>query len=38
MRFRIYFLHYHVIRESVTAAVTIATAVLFSYLVIYARF
>jgi len=36
--FRSYFLHYRAIRETVTAAVTIGTAVLFSYLILQARF
>jgi len=38
MGLRIYFLYYHVIREAVTAAVTIGTALLFTYLIVYARF
>jgi hypothetical protein len=33
-----YFLHYRAIRKAVTAAVTIGTAVLFSYLILQARF
>jgi hypothetical protein len=35
---RRYFLHYRVIREAVTVMVTIGTAVLFSYLILSARF
>jgi hypothetical protein len=38
MPFRKYFLHYHAIRKAVTAAVTIGTALLFSYLILQARF
>jgi hypothetical protein len=38
MPFRRYFLHYHLIREAVTAAVAIGTALLFGYLIVYARF
>jgi hypothetical protein len=38
MILRSYFLHYRAIRQAVTAAVTIGTAVLFSYLILQARF
>lgn len=38
MLFRSYFLHYRTIRKAVTATVTIGTAVLFSYLILQARF
>ena len=38
MLFRSYFLHYRAIREAVTAAVIVGTAVLFSYLILQARF
>ena len=38
MLLRSYFLHYRAIREAVTAAVTIGAALLFSYLIVYARF
>jgi hypothetical protein len=38
MPFRRYFLHYRAIREAVTFAVTIGTAVLFSYLILTVRF
>ena len=38
MLVRSYFLHYRAIRETVTAAVTIGTAVLFSYLILQTRF
>jgi len=38
MLFRSYFLHYRAIRETATAAVTIGIAVLFSYLILQARF
>ena len=38
MLFRSYFMHYRAIRKAVTAAVTIGTAVLFSYLILQAGF
>jgi hypothetical protein len=38
MLLRSYFLHYRAIRRAVTAAVTIGTAVLFSYLILQGRF
>lgn len=38
MGFRHYYLYYRVIRETVTAAVTIGTAVLLGYLIVNARF
>jgi hypothetical protein len=38
MLLRSYFLHYRAIREAVTAAATIGAALLFSYLIVYARF
>jgi hypothetical protein len=38
MFLRSYFLHYRAIREAITAAVTVGTAVLFSYLILQARF
>jgi hypothetical protein len=34
---RTYFLHYRVVREAVTTAVTIGTALLLSYLILWAR-
>jgi hypothetical protein len=38
MFLRRYFLHHRLIREGVTAVVTIGTALLFSYLILQARF
>jgi hypothetical protein len=38
MLLRSYYLHYRAIREAVTVAVTIGTALLFSYLILYTRF
>ena len=38
MLYRRYFLHYRLVRETVTAIVTIGTALLFSYLILQARF
>ena len=38
MLYRKYLLHYHLVRETVTAIVTIGTALLFSYLILQARF
>jgi hypothetical protein len=38
MLLRRYFLHHRLIREGVTAVVTIGTALLFSYLILQARF
>ena len=34
---RAYFLHYRLVREWITAAVTIGTAMLVSYLILWAR-
>jgi hypothetical protein len=36
MLFRSYFLHYRLIREAITAVVTIGAALLFSYLILQA--
>jgi hypothetical protein len=36
--YRRYLLHYRLVRETVTAIVTIGTALLFSYLILQARF
>lgn len=38
MLYRRYFLHYRLIREAITAVATIGTALLFSYLILQARF
>lgn len=38
MLLRSYFLHYHAIRKTATAVVAIGAAVLFSYLILQARF
>jgi hypothetical protein len=38
MLYRGYFLHYRLIRETVTAIATIGTALLFSYLILQGRF
>ena len=37
MILRMYFLHYRLVREVITAVVTIGTALLFSYLILWAR-
>jgi hypothetical protein len=34
---RAYFLHYRMVREAITTVVTIGTALLFSYLILWAR-
>jgi hypothetical protein len=34
---RAYFLHYRVVREAITTVVAIGTALLFSYLILWAR-
>jgi hypothetical protein len=34
---RTLFLHYHVVREAITTLVTIGVALLFSYLILWAR-
>lgn len=34
---RKFFLHYRVVRETITAVVAIGTALLFSYLILWAR-
>jgi hypothetical protein len=34
---RAYFLHYRLVREGITVAVTIGTAVVVSYLILWAR-
>lgn len=34
---RTFFLHYRVVREAITVVVTIGTALLFSYLILWAR-
>jgi hypothetical protein len=34
---RTYFLHYRVVREAIATVVTIGTALLFSYLILWAR-
>jgi hypothetical protein len=38
MRVRSFYLHYRLIREAITATVTVGTALLFGYLIVYARF
>jgi hypothetical protein len=38
MLYRSYLLHYRLVRETITAVVTIGTALLFSYLILHARF
>jgi hypothetical protein len=38
MILRQYYLRYRLVRETITAVVTIGTALLFSYLILWARF
>jgi len=38
MRTRMFYLHYRLIRETITAAVTVGMAVLLGYLIVHARF
>jgi hypothetical protein len=38
MLYRKYYLHYRLVRETITAIATIGTALLFSYLILQARF
>ena len=38
MLYRMYLLHYRLVRETITAIITIGTALLFSYLILQARF
>jgi len=37
MRYRTLYLHYRLLREAITIAVTLATALLFSYLILQGR-